>query len=62
MVLIVTAGKGIVVTEKGQKAVIVRDVTLFPAGEKHWHGATQDSDFSHIYVTKAGVKMTQLED
>jgi len=61
-VLIVTAGKGIVATEKEQKVVTVGDIVLFPAGEKHWHGATQDSDFSHLYVTKTGVKMTQLED
>jgi quercetin dioxygenase-like cupin family protein len=61
-VLIVTAGKGVVATEKEERMVTVGDVLLFPAGEKHWHGATQDSDFSHLYITKAGVKMTQLED
>ena len=60
-VLVVTAGKGIVATEKEQKVVTVGDIIFFPAGEKHWHGATQDSDFSHIYVTRAGVKMTPLE-
>jgi quercetin dioxygenase-like cupin family protein len=61
-VLIITAGKGFVVTEKEKKTVTVGDVVLFPAGEKHWHGATNDSEFSHIVITKAGVKMTQLED
>jgi len=61
-VLIVTAGKGIVATEKEEKIVTVGDIILFAAGEKHWHGATKDSEFSHLYVTKAGVKMTQLED
>ncbi len=59
--LIITAGKGIVATEKEEKVVTVGDVVLFPAGEKHWHGATQDSEFSHIVVTKAGSKMTQIE-
>ena len=49
-VLIVTAGKGIVATEKEQQTVTVGDVILFSAGEKHWHGATADSEFSHIYV------------
>ena len=49
-ILIVTAGKGIVATEKQQKTVTAGDVILFSAGEKHWHGATGDSEFSHIYV------------
>ena len=61
-VLIITAGKGLVVTEKEEKIVTVGDIVLFPAGEKHWHGATKDSEFSHIFITRAGVKMTQLED
>ena len=61
-VLIVTAGKGIVATEQEQKEVSVGDVILFPKGEKHWHGATEDSEFSHIYITKTGGKTTQLED
>jgi len=61
-VLIITAGKGIVATEKEEKIVTVGEVVLFPAGEKHWHGATKDSEFSHITVTRAGGKTTQLED
>jgi quercetin dioxygenase-like cupin family protein len=60
--LIITAGKGFVVTEKEKKMVTVGDMVLFPAGEKHWHGATEDSAFSHIVVTQTGVKLTQLED
>jgi len=61
-VLIVTAGKGIVATEAEQREVSVGDVILFPAGETHWHGATEDSEFSHIYITRAGQKTTQVED
>jgi len=61
-VLIVTAGRGIVATEKAEKIVTVGDVILFPAGEKHWHGATKDSEFSHIVVTRVGGKTTQIED
>jgi len=60
--LIVTGGRGIVATEREQKVVIPGDIILFSAGEKHWHGATEDSEFSHLYVTKAGSKLTQLED
>ena len=61
-VLIVTAGRGIVATEKEEHVVTEGDVVFFPAGEKHWHGATEDSQFSHIYVTRGGSETTQLED
>jgi quercetin dioxygenase-like cupin family protein len=61
-ILIVTAGTGIVATEQERRTVTVGDVILFPKGEKHWHGATEDSEFSHIYITKAGGKTTRMED
>ena len=53
-ILIITAGKGIVATEKEEKVVSVGDIVLFQAGEKHWHGAAEDSEFSHLYVTTSG--------
>ncbi len=61
-VLIITAGKGYVATEKEKKVVTVGDIVWFPAGEKHWHGATEDSAFSQIFVTKEGHKTTQVGD
>lgn len=61
-ILIVTAGKGIVATDEEERVVTPGDVVLFPAGEKHWHGATDDSEFSHIYMTRVGSVLTQLED
>ena len=61
-ILIVTAGKGYVATESEQREVTVGDVIFFAAGEKHWHGATADSEFSHIYVHLAKAQSTQLED
>jgi quercetin dioxygenase-like cupin family protein len=61
-ILIVTAGKGIVATEKEEKVVTPGDIIFFPAGEKHWHGAARDSEFSQLSVSKMGNKMTQLED
>ncbi len=60
-VLVVTGGKGLVATEKEKKVVTVGDVILFPAGEKHWHGATDDSEFSHLYVTRMGSQTRILE-
>jgi len=61
-ILIITSGKGIIATETEEKIITVGDVVIIPAGEKHWHGATKDSEFSHIYVSRLGTKSTQLED
>ena len=62
-ILIVTSGKGIVATEHEHRTVTVGDVILFPKGEKHWHGASEDSDFSHIFITKTGgPQYIQVED
>ncbi len=60
-ILIVTSGQGICATETEEVTVGPGDVILFPAGEKHWHGATQDSAFSHIYVAGVTNKTTQVE-
>jgi quercetin dioxygenase-like cupin family protein len=61
-ILIITAGKGIIATETEQKEITVGDVVVIPAGEKHWHGATEDSEFSHIYIHRLETQLTQLED
>jgi quercetin dioxygenase-like cupin family protein len=60
-VLLVTAGTGIVATESEQLTVAVGDLVFIPAGEKHWHGATKESTFSHISLTAHGSKSEQLE-
>ena len=61
-ILIVTSGKGFIVTELEKKEITVGDVVIIPAGEKHWHGATEDSEFSHIFVYRSGSQATQLEE
>ena len=61
-ILIVTEGKGIVATDEEEVVVTVGDVIYIPANEKHWHGATKDSTFSHLYIWSPGTKTTQLED
>ena len=60
--LIVTAGTGTVATEQEERTVTVGDVILIPAGERHWHGATRDSEFSHIALTRAGSQLIQVEE
>ena len=47
-VLFVTEGVGYVGTEDTTEMVSVGDTAFIPAGEKHWHGATEDSSFSHV--------------
>ncbi len=61
-VLIITSGEGWVATETEKIRVEAGDVVLFPAGEKHWHGATEDSEFSHLFVRLPGSETTQLEE
>ena len=60
-ILIVTSGRGIVATETEQREVTVGDVIFFAPGEVHWHGATADSEFAHIYVHLDKGPSTQLE-
>ena len=61
-ILIVTAGKGIIATEKEERVITVGDVVFIPANEIHWHGATTDSEFAHIYINSTQTKLTQHED
>ena len=60
-VLIVTKGEGIIVTEEKKFKIKEGDIIWVPAGEKHWHGAVPGSKFTHISITKAHSKLTQLE-
>jgi len=53
-VLYVTAGEGIIATEKEEIRITPGTFVVIPAGEKHWHGATPDSEFSHIAISIRG--------
>ena len=50
-IAIAFAGIGIQATEEGETVVKVGDVVHFLPGEKHWHGATKESDFTQVVVT-----------
>ncbi|WP_338434030.1 cupin domain-containing protein [Ligilactobacillus saerimneri] len=52
-ILIVTAGQGWY-QEAGKPVRLLQsgDVVVIKAGVKHWHGATQNSWFTHLAVTK----------
>ena len=53
-VLYVTEGTGVVATEKEEVTVTPGTIIFIPAGEKHWHGATEDTAFSHIAIMPPG--------
>ena len=50
-ILYATDGKGYVASETEQIEMGPGDTAFIPAGEKHWHGATDGSAFSHISLT-----------
>lgn len=51
-VLYVTDGTGVVGNREEERTVTEGDLILFPPGEEHWHGNTDDaeSSFSHLFV------------
>lgn len=62
--LIVTFGRGRVQREGGPVEEIRQgDVVWFPAGEKHWHGASPETAMSHIAVQESidGSPVTWME-
>lgn len=62
--LIVTFGRGRVQREGGPVEEIRQgDIVWFPAGEKHWHGASSDTAMSHIAIQEAvdGSAVTWME-
>lgn len=63
-ILIVTAGRGWVQEEGGERQEVTPgDSVWFPAGVRHWHGATSTTAMTHIAVTEAidGSAVTWLE-
>ena len=58
-ILYVTEGKGIVATKQEEKIVTPGTTIYIEPGEIHWHGATQDSSFSHIAIQKPGIKLAE---
>ncbi len=53
-VLVATAGRGIVANAEREWRLSPGSVVFVPAGERHWHGAEADSDFSHLSILTPG--------
>ena len=51
-ILFATHGEGIVANESEEVVMKAGDTAFIPAGEKHWHGASDDHDFFHISLTR----------
>ena len=51
-ILYATHGEGIVANESEEVVMKAGDTAFIPAGEKHWHGASDDHDFFHISLTR----------
>ena len=51
-ILYATEGIGIVANESEVIEMKAGDTAFIPAGEKHWHGASDDHDFFHISLTR----------
>jgi quercetin dioxygenase-like cupin family protein len=47
-------GRGILATEHERNVVGPGDVVHVPAGEMHWHGAADDSSFTHLSIRPLG--------
>ena len=47
-------GRGILATEHKRHVVGPGDVVHVPAGELHWHGATEDAAFVHLSIRPPG--------
>jgi quercetin dioxygenase-like cupin family protein len=63
-ILIITAGRGWVrARNQPRHEVTAGDAVWIPAGERHWHGATDTTAMSHIAVTESidGSAVTWLE-
>jgi quercetin dioxygenase-like cupin family protein len=51
-ILLVLAGRGLTQSEDGPVEVIRQgDVVWVPAGERHWHGAAEDSYMVHTAIS-----------
>ena len=57
-VLYILSGRGIVANEHEEHMAMPGMIFLISAGEKHWHGASPESTFSHLYVYNSKTETT----
>jgi len=54
-ILYVTEGRGIVASKEREYVITSGCIAFIPAGEIHWHGATEESAMTHLNIQKAGI-------
>ena len=54
-------GRGILATESERNQVGPGDIVHVPAGEMHWHGAAEDSDFVHLSIRPGETNWTKID-
>lgn len=57
--LYVTEGRGIVGSKEREWVVTPGCIVYIPAGENHWHGATEDSSMTHLNIQRAGIHLAE---
>ena len=50
---LVLSGKGMIADEEKEVIFTEGMLAFIPAGERHWHGAAKDSEFSHLSIMGA---------
>jgi quercetin dioxygenase-like cupin family protein len=58
-ILYVTEGKGVVATRTEEATVTPGTCIFIPPGEVHWHGAAEDSSFTHLAIQKPGIRLAE---
>ena len=58
-ILYVTEGRGIVATKEKEYVITPGCIAFIPAGEVHWHGATEESAMTHLNIQKAGIHLAE---
>lgn len=53
-VLIVTEGMGVVANEAGERSIVAGDVVLIDPNERHWHGASEGHNMTHLVILLPG--------
>ena len=58
-ILYVTEGRGVVATKESEYVITPGCLVYIPAGEIHWHGATDESSMTHLNIQKAGIHLAE---
>lgn len=53
-VLVITDGVGIVAESDGEREIVKGDVVLIDPSERHWHGAKEGHDMTHLSILIPG--------